>query len=60
MANLAALLFAPIFAKYGDAIGPKLLINAGGLLQGAAGVAFAFVDRIPTTAGFLGVSYLLR
>ena len=31
--HLAAVLTAPLFARYGAAIGPKLLYNLGGLAQ---------------------------
>eukprot|EP00095_Tigriopus_kingsejongensis_P001693 maker-scaffold3251_size9521-snap-gene-0.1 protein:Tk01693 transcript:maker-scaffold3251_size9521-snap-gene-0.1-mRNA-1 annotation:"chromaffin granule amine" len=58
--HLGAFLSAPIFAKYGNRIGPKLLYNIGALVQGVQGICFGFLTYADNTAVFLGVSYLLR
>ena len=58
--NLAAFIFAPIFGAYGARIGAKLLYNSGAFLQGIIGIMFAFLVYIPSTAAFIGLSYLLR
>ena len=58
--HLTAFVFAPIFARYGNTIGPKLLYNIGAFAQGAAGIAFGCLEFINGTALFLGLSYLFR
>eukprot|EP00095_Tigriopus_kingsejongensis_P010457 snap_masked-scaffold1863_size26100-processed-gene-0.1 protein:Tk10457 transcript:snap_masked-scaffold1863_size26100-processed-gene-0.1-mRNA-1 annotation:"chromaffin granule amine" len=58
--HLAAFLSAPVFAKYGNRIGPKLLYNTGALVQGVQAICFGFLVYAENTAVFLGLSYLLR
>ena len=58
--HLAAFLLAPIFAKFGSRIGPKLLYNAGGFLQGISGIAFGFLEYVDDLPTFLGLSYFFR
>ena len=58
--SLAAFLFAPIFGRYGTAIGPKLLYNTGGFVQGLSGIAFGLLDYVQDTVAFIGLSYFLR
>jgi hypothetical protein len=57
---LAALLTAPIFAKYGSSIGAKFLYNMGALFQALSSLAFGFLDYTDNINLFLGLSYLLR
>ncbi|TRY80689.1 hypothetical protein TCAL_09016 [Tigriopus californicus] len=58
--HLAAFVSAPIFAKYGNRIGPKLLYNVGALVQGCQGIAFGFLTYVDNLGWFLGLSYFLR
>ena len=58
--HLAAFVFAPIFGRFGNDIGPKLLYNVGGFIQGFAGIAFGFLEYAEDTGTFLGLSYFLR
>ena len=58
--SLAALFFAPIFARIGRATGPKLLYTTGGFVQGFVGVFFGLLDYVDNTEWFIGLSYLLR
>ena len=58
--SLAAFIFSPIFGHYGERIGPKLLYNVGGLVQGVGGVCFGLLEFVKNTAAFIGLSYLLR
>ena len=60
IANLAALIFAPIFGAYGTQIGPKWLYNLGAFIQGICGISFGFLVYVEGVAPFLGLSYLLR
>lgn len=58
--NLAALIFAPIFSEYGNAIGPKLIYNAGALLQALMGISFGFLIYCESANLFIGLSYAIR
>jgi len=58
--HLAAFITAPIFARYGNVFGPKLLYNVGGVGQGLAGILFGFLDYVNNLNSFLGLSYALR
>lgn len=58
--HLSAFLSAPIFAKYGNSIGPKLLYNVGALVQSLQGIAFGFLAYVDNLGWFLGLSYFLR
>ena len=58
--SLAAFIFSPIFGRYGTAIGPKLLYNTGGFVQGIGGICFGFLDYVQDTGVFIGISYFLR
>ena len=60
IANLAALIFAPIFGAFGTQIGPKWLYNLGAFIQGICGISFGFLVYVQGVAPFLGLSYLLR
>ena len=60
IANLAAFLTAPFFGRFGNAIGPKLLYNAGAYIQAVCGIAFGFLTYIQGANLFIGLSYLLR
>ena len=60
IANLAAFLTAPFFGRFGNAIGPKLLYNAGAYIQAVCGIAFGFLTYIEGANLFIGLSYLLR
>lgn len=58
--SLAAFIFSPIFAHFGAKIGPKLLYNVGGLVQGLAALAFGSLEYVYDTWTFIGLSYVLR
>ena len=58
--NLAAVITAPIFGKYGTRIGPKLLYGAGAIVFGVCGFLFGFLEYIDDVNLFIGLSYLLR
>ncbi|TRY80723.1 hypothetical protein TCAL_12990 [Tigriopus californicus] len=58
--SLAAFIFSPIYAHFGAKIGPKLLYNVGGFVQGISGVAFGSLEYINDTWTFIGLSYFLR
>ena len=58
--NLAAFLFAPIFARFGTKMGPRSLHITGAFIQAFAGLAFGFLVYIETSGPFLGLSYFLR
>ena len=58
--NLAAVVTAPIFGKYGTKIGPKLLYCSGAAVLGIGGVLFGFLEYVDDTDTFIGLSYLLR
>ena len=58
--NLAAFISSAIFGAYGEKIGAKLLYNLSSFLEATCGIAFAFLEYVPNTAAFLGLSYLLR
>ena len=60
IANLAAFIFAPIFARYGTKIGAKLVYNSGAFIQGFVGISFGFLVYIQSAGAFLGLSYFLR
>jgi MFS family permease len=38
--SLAGFISSPIFGKYGEKIGPKLVYNIGGFTQGIVGILF--------------------
>ena len=58
--NLAAVISAPIFGKYGTRIGPKLLYSGGAVVLGVCGVLFGFLEYVDDVNLFIGLSYLLR
>ncbi|XP_059097668.1 MFS-type transporter SLC18B1-like [Tigriopus californicus] len=58
--SLAAFIFSPIFAHFGSKIGPKLLYNVGGFVQGLAAFAFGSLEFVNGTWTFIGLSYVLR
>ena len=60
LAFLAAFLTAPLYGIFGDAIGAKILYNAGGILQGLSGVLLGFLTFVEDKSLFLGLSYALR
>ncbi len=58
--NLAALLTAPLIAKFGVLIGPKLLYNIGTIFQALSSLAFGFLAYVDNLHLFLGLSYFFR
>ena len=58
--SLAAFVFSPFFAHYGQKIGPKLLYNIGGIVQGVGGICFVLLVYVNDTSAFIGLSYFLR
>ena len=55
-----AFLFAPIFGRWGNVIGAKILYNSGAYIQAVVGITFGFLTYINNTGLFIGLSYLLR
>ena len=58
--NLAAFVFAPIFARIGLIIGPRMVLNVGALLEATSGVAMGMLGYLQTAGPFIGLSYLMR
>ena len=57
---MAAFIFAPIFAKLGMLIGPRMILNVGSLLEAMSGVAMGMLGYLQTAGPFIGLSYLMR
>ncbi len=60
VASLAAVLFSPVFAHVGTIVGPKLVFNVGGFVQGFGAVLYGLLDLVNDTWTFIGLSYCLR
>ena len=58
--SLSAVIFAPIFAHFGNVVGAKLIVNVCGVTQGAVGILFGLLEYVDLTWLFLASSYLLR
>jgi len=57
---LAAFISAPLYGKYGNKIGAKLLYNTGGMLQALGALSFGFLTYVDNVGAFIGLSYCLR
>ena len=58
---MAAFLTAPIFAQWGDKIGPKILYSCGSITESmSGGILFGALNYINDLSAFLGLSYFLR
>jgi len=58
--NLASFIFAPLFGRFGDKIGAKLMYNIAGMMQGASALAFGFLSFVDNVSVFLALSYTIR
>jgi MFS family permease len=58
--SLAGFLSSPIFGKYGEKIGPRLVYNVLGFVEGTLGILFGTLTYVKETTWFLALSYLLR
>ena len=59
-ANLAAFVAAPIFGRFGDKIGAKLLYNVGAYLQALCAISLGLLYYAQDVDVFIGLSYMLR
>jgi len=58
--NLAAFISAPLYGKFGNQIGAKLVYNTGAMMQALGALLFGFLTFVNNIGAFLGISYLLR
>ena len=57
---MAAFITAPLFGRYGSAIGPKLIYITGVFAQATVAISFGCLDFVENTLTFLALSYTLR
>lgn len=58
--NLSALIFAPLFGRFGNKIGSTYLYSMGCFSQGVISSLFGLLQYVDSTGVFIGLSYGLR
>ena len=58
--NLSALIFAPLFGRFGNKIGSTYLYTMGSFSQGVISILFGLLQYVTSTEVFIGLSYGLR
>lgn len=58
--ELTVFIVSPIYGKYINKIGPKLMFNLGIFTTATTCIMFGFLDRVDDTNAFIGLSFLIR
>ncbi|XP_026466726.1 MFS-type transporter SLC18B1-like [Ctenocephalides felis] len=58
--ELVVFIISPVYGKYLNRIGPKVLFNAGIFTTGTCAILFGFLERIDDHIPFIALSFIIR